>query len=163
LLQSLTLQQIRRLKEFKQALHIRWSDLDPNGHVRHSVYYDFAAQLRTELFIANNIKVEDMAKLGIGPILFEEKASFKRELHFGDDLTMTAWVKGLRKDYSRFAFIHEIWRGETLCATVEVLGAWINLRERKLAIPPAEFITKFEHFPLHADFAWMPEKQPSKS
>lgn len=147
------------MKEFKTPLHIRWSDLDPNGHVRHSVYYDFAAQLRTELFIANDIRVEDMKSYGFGPILFEEKANFRRELLFGDDLVMTAAVKSLRKDYSRFAFIHEIWRGETLCATVEVLGAWIDLKERKLTTPPAEFISKFEHFPLHADFAWMPEKQ----
>tara|TARA_R110001592_G_scaffold162584_2_gene396033 strand:- start:173675 stop:174163 length:489 start_codon:yes stop_codon:yes gene_type:complete len=162
-LQSLALQQKKVLKEFKRPLHIRWSDLDPNGHVRHSVYYDFAAQLRTELFVANDIKVEEMTKIGIGPILFEEKATFKRELHFSDNLQMVAAVIGLRKDYSRFAFIHEIWRGETLCATVEVLGAWINLRERKLTTPPAELIAKFEHFPLHADFQWMPEKQQNKS
>jgi len=162
-LQSLALQQNHTLKEFKRPLHIRWSDLDPNGHVRHSVYYDFAAQLRTELFIANDIKVEEMAKLGMGPILFEEKASFKRELHFGDNINMVAAVIGLRKDYSRFAFIHEIWRGDALCATVEMLGAWIKLRERKLTVPAAEFIAKFEHFPKHEKFEWMPDKKVNKS
>ncbi len=161
-MQSLALQQTYALKEFKRPLHIRWSDLDPNGHVRHSVYYDFAAQLRTELFIANDIRVEEMASYGIGPILFEEKASFKRELHFGDQLTMVAAIVGLRKDYSRFAFIHEIWRGDTLCATVEVLGAWIDLSARKLTLPPAKFIAKFENFPLHENFEWMPEKQAKK-
>lgn len=144
--------------EFKQKLHIRWSDLDPIGHVRHSVYYDFAAQLRTELFIQRGIKLSDMAAAGFGPILFEEKATFMRELHFGDDLLMTGALKALREDYGRFKFVHEIWRGETLCAIVEVFGAFIDLKARKLTLPPQEFIDKLSNFPRHADFAWLPNK-----
>jgi len=141
---------------FEQKLHIRWSDLDPNGHVRHSVYYDFAAQLRTELFIARGIRVEDMARAGFGPVLFEEKANFRRELHFGDDLIMSGSLKLLREDYGRFAFVHEIWRGETLCATVEVFGAFIDLKLRKLTLPPQDFIDKLSNLPRHADFMWLP-------
>lgn len=143
------------MKEFKRPLHVRWSDLDPIGHVRHSVYYDFAAQLRTELFIANDIRVEEMTKRGFGPILFEEKARFFKELHFGDDLLMSGSVIGLRKDYSRFAFRHEIMRGDTLCATVEVLGAWLDLRARKLMVPPEDFVAKLKSFPLHEEFQWL--------
>ncbi len=142
---------------YKQKLHIRWSDLDPNGHVRHSVYYDFAAQLRTELFIQRGITVSDMAKAGFGPILFEDKASFRRELHFGDDLIMTGALKAVREDYGRFVFLHEIWRGETLCATVEVLGAFIDLKARKLTVPPKDFIDKLSNFPRHAEFNWLPK------
>lgn len=141
---------------FEQKLHIRWSDLDPNGHVRHSVYYDFAAQLRTELFIARGIRVEDMAKAGFGPVLFEEKANFRRELHFGDDLIMSGSLKLLREDYGRFAFVHEIWRGDTLCATVEVFGAFIDLKLRKLTLPPQDFIDKLSNLPRHEDFTWLP-------
>jgi acyl-CoA thioester hydrolase len=143
------------MEKFERKLHVRWSDLDPINHVRHSVYYDFAAQLRTELFIANGITIQDMARQGFGPILFEEKATFKKELRFGDDLLMNAAVKGLRKDYSRFAFIHEIWRGETLCATVEILGAWIDLKQRKLTVPPNDFVEKFKNLPLAKDFKWL--------
>jgi len=141
---------------FSQALHIRWSDLDPNGHVRHSVYYDFAAQQRTELFIQRGIKVEDMARAGFGPILFEEKANFRRELHFGDQLIMKGSLLGIREDYGRFSFLHEIWRGETLCATVQVFGAFIDLKARKLTLPPADFIDKLSNFPRHPNFAWLP-------
>lgn len=140
---------------FSQAIKIRWSDLDPNGHVRHSVYYDFGAQLRTELFIERGIRVEDMGRLGVGPVLFEEKATFIKELHFGDQLVMNGSLLGLRKDYSRFAFRHEIWRGETLCAKVEVLGAWIDLKARKLTIPPSELLDKLSNLPRHSEFQWL--------
>lgn len=141
---------------FQHPIKIRWSDLDPNGHVRHSVYYDFGAQLRTELFIERGIRVEEMAKAGFGPVLFEEKSKFIRELHFGDQLIMNGALSGLRKDSSRFAFRHEIWRNnDTLCATVEVLGAWIDLKARKLTVPPQEFLDKLSNLPRHSDFKWL--------
>lgn len=143
-------------KTFRKKIHVRWSDLDPNGHVRHSVYYDFAAQLRTELFIERGIKVQDMAAAGFGPVLFEEKASFRKELHFGDELYMTAALQAVREDYGRFAFVHEIWREDTLCSTVEVFGAFIDLKARKLTLPPQSFIDKLSNLPRHADFKWLP-------
>jgi acyl-CoA thioesterase FadM len=34
---------------FSKQLSFRWSDLDPNFHVRHSAYYDFGAQHRIEI------------------------------------------------------------------------------------------------------------------
>jgi acyl-CoA thioester hydrolase len=31
---------------FEQSVTMRWSDLDLNGHVRHSVYYDYGTIAR---------------------------------------------------------------------------------------------------------------------
>lgn len=143
------------MKQFEKKLQLRWSDLDPINHVRHSVYYDFGAQVRTELFIAKGIHLEEMARRGFGPILFEEQAKFRRELRFGDDLYMNVNLIGLRKDYGRFSFLHEIRRQDEICATVQVTGAWIDLKARKLTLPPQDFITQFEDLPRHADFAWL--------
>ena len=44
------------MESFEQNITVRWSDLDPNGHVRHSVYYDYGAQAR----------IAYMQKQGIG-------------------------------------------------------------------------------------------------
>jgi acyl-CoA thioesterase FadM len=33
-----------QMTSFSKELSFRWSDLDPNFHVRHSAYYDFGAQ-----------------------------------------------------------------------------------------------------------------------
>lgn len=142
------------MKEFRRKLHLRWSDLDPINHVRHSVYYDFAAQLRTELFLERDITIQDMSRQNFGPILFEEKATFRRELRYGDNLEMTAALQSLRRDFGRFAFLHEIWREDMRCATVEIYGAWINLKERKLTTPPADFIEKLGDLPKAPNFYW---------
>ena len=37
------------MTSFSKHLTFRWADLDPNFHVRHSVYYDCAAQHRMEI------------------------------------------------------------------------------------------------------------------
>lgn len=142
------------METFERPLHPRWSDLDPNQHLRHSVYYDFAAQVRSELFLAHGLRPSYIAAYGVGPVLFEEKATFRRELRYGDELRMNAAVYTLRRDYSRFGFRHEIWRGDTLCATVQVYGAWIDLKARKLTAPPAALQEQFGTLPLSGDFAW---------
>jgi acyl-CoA thioester hydrolase len=37
------------MSTFTKEINIRWADLDPNFHVRHSAYYDFWAQHRVEI------------------------------------------------------------------------------------------------------------------
>ena len=36
------------MSEFNRMIQLRWSDLDPNFHIRHSVYYDWGAFVRVE-------------------------------------------------------------------------------------------------------------------
>lgn len=36
------------MEKFIQEIQLRWSDLDPNFHLRHSVYYDWGAFCRIE-------------------------------------------------------------------------------------------------------------------
>ena len=36
------------MKDFIKEIQVRWSDLDPNFHLRHSVYYDWGAYCRIE-------------------------------------------------------------------------------------------------------------------
>ena len=65
---------------YVKHVEIRWSDLDPNFHLRHSVYYDFGAYCRVCFLDDNGITAEIMTKHFIGPILFREECLFKREL-----------------------------------------------------------------------------------
>lgn len=143
------------MEPFSQTCSFRWSDLDPVGHVRHSVYYDFCAQLRTKALAHYGISLQTMQQHGMGPVLFEEKAVFKREMHFGDIISLNLQAKGFRTDFSRFAFIHHFERADgTLCATVEVLGAWMDLRARKLDAPPEIWTTAWNEIPRAEGFSW---------
>jgi acyl-CoA thioester hydrolase len=140
---------------FERALQLRWSDMDPNMHIRHSVYYDFGAQIRTEYLYENGLTPQLMMKHNIGPVLFREEAMFRKELRFGDDLVMNLMVVRLKKDGSRFSIRHEIKKEGRVCATLNIDGAWIDQLERKLTVPPEIVFRAFDRMPKAEDFEWV--------
>ncbi len=138
---------------YTKKIDIRWADLDPNFHVLHSKYYDFCALCRTSFLYANNITADVMGSFGIGPILFREECIFKKEIRFGDDVTVFVALSGASANFARWSMSHKIMIGEDkLAATVNVDGAWMDLQKRKLAIPPAVITNMFELAPRSADF-----------
>ena len=58
--------------DFSLPLQVRWADLDPNGHVRHSVYYDWGAMARLTYLEKHEVGVTWMGRNGIGPVLFRQ-------------------------------------------------------------------------------------------
>lgn len=140
--------------DFTKDIHLRWSDMDPNFHARHSVYYDFAAQIRTEFLFSHGLTAKEMSENNIGPILFREEAVFRKELRYGDKLTINLLSTKLRRDGSRFSVRHEIKREGEVCATVTVDGAWIDTTKRKLTVPPEVVFKTFDAMPKSEDFEW---------
>ncbi len=137
-------------------VHVRWSDLDPNFHVRHSVYYDFGAQCRMAFLNEHGLTAKVMGQHHFGPVLFREEAIFKRELHHGQDLRITVACSALKSDYSRFSMQHEIIRGDDeVCARLHVDGAWIDTQKRKLTVPPQLGVDMMEKMPKAKDFRWI--------
>lgn len=139
--------------EFQKKIDIRWSDLDPVGHLKHSVYYDLGASMRMEMLESIGLGVHTMRKMGFGPVLFKECCTFRREIRSGDNVHLNFRLLGLTEDLGRFAFRHEFYKGETFCARLEVIGAWIDLDKRKLTLPPKEFESKMNLLPLAEDFS----------
>ncbi len=140
--------------KFELPIHVRWSDMDPNFHVRHSVYYDFAAQCRTEYLFKHGINAQLMMENHFGPILFREEAIFRKELKFGDDLRINFRATKLRRDGSRFSFQHQILKGEEVCAIINVDGAWIDTQKRKLTVPPDIAFKVLDEMPKAEEFQW---------
>jgi acyl-CoA thioester hydrolase len=137
---------------FSVPIDVRWADLDPNGHVRHSVYYDWGAMVRITYLEQQGVGVAWMARNGIGPVLFREEAKFMRELRFGDELRMDLRLSAASADGRKWQMRHRIFRGGELAATVELDGAWLDLRARKVAMPPAEMRKAFECLSRTEDF-----------
>lgn len=125
---------------FSKQLSFRWSDLDPNFHLRHSVYYDFGAQHRIEILEELGLTLKVMQKEHFGPVLFREECIFKREIHLTDEITMQTKMAKMNEDASRYSIVHELYRGEVLCAIITVDGAWMDTKLRKLATPTPQIV-----------------------
>jgi acyl-CoA thioester hydrolase len=141
---------------FTMPVQIRWSDLDPNFHLRHSVYYDWGAQCRIDFLSQNGLTPALMQQLQFGPIIFREEAVFRKEIKYGDTVQLNLKLMKGKRDYSRWTIAHEITKnGSVLCAVVAVDGAWLNVQERKLFTPHSEVTRVFQQMPLAENFEWL--------
>lgn len=141
---------------YTQKVEIRWSDLDPNYHLRHSVYYDWGAFTRFSFLNAHGFTAEVMNETYTGPILFREEALFKREIRFGDSIEINILLLKARKDMSRWTIVNEIWKNnDTLSAIITVDGAFINTQTRKLAIPNEQVFAAFDAIPKSENYTRM--------
>lgn len=144
------------MKLFESPVQIRWSDMDPNFHLRHSVYYDWGAMCRVEFLSKYGLTSELMQQLHFGPIIFREECIFKREVRMGDPVTISLELIQSKKDYSRWTIRHSIMKNkDTLAAILTIDGAWIDTQKRKLTLPPQEGIDVFAQMPTNENFKWL--------
>jgi acyl-CoA thioester hydrolase len=124
------------MNTFIKELSIRWSDLDPNFHVRHSAYYDFGAQHRVEILEQLGMTVKVMQEQHFGPILFREECVFRKEMRMNQKVFISTKVGKIKEDVSRWTLIHEFTNeNKELVATITVDGAWMDTKLRKIANP----------------------------
>ena len=144
------------MTEYKKKVEIRWSDLDPNFHLRHSVYYDWGAFVRMSFLTEHGLTAAVMMQHHMGPILLREEAVFRKEIHFEDSIEINVKISKCTHDIRRWTMVHEIWKNEDkLSAIITVDGAWIDTEKRKLATPPELFRQGFELIPKTENFEWI--------
>ena len=143
------------MQDFIKEIQVRWSDLDPNVHLRHSVYYDWGAFCRIAFLEQYNLSTGVMQRLQIGPILFREECVFRREIRLGDKVTINLKVLKAKRDYSRWTIQHTVMKNsDTVSAILTVDGAWLDTARRKLVTPAKEVLETFSQMPTCENFQW---------
>ena len=147
------------MKKFEQEIVIRWADCDQNRHVRHSAYYDYGAHIRIRYFNELGFSSAILSKLSIGPILFKEECSFIKELHPDDIITINLLKGEISEDASRWILHHEIFnhKGEK-SAHITTKGAWMNLKIRKLTVPPLDIAKALHELPMGEEYTYKKNK-----
>jgi acyl-CoA thioester hydrolase len=149
------------MNKYSESIQIRWADIDANRHLRHSVYYDYAASMRMNFLIGHGLTSEKMEELQIGPILFREEAIFRREIRLENKIILEVELLKATPDFSRWSLRHHFFKDDGVIACIlNIDGAWIDLQKRKLAIPNVFVKEVFEKFPKSKDFEWtIPERK----
>lgn len=134
-------------------IEIRWADLDPNVHVLHSKYYDFGASCRVAYFVKYGLTPGMLKEHHFGPVLLREECTFRRELKFGDEVTIDLNLTRMTADLAHWSMRHLIYKNDNkLAATINIDAAWIDTQKRKLIVPPQELTGFLQHAPKSADF-----------
>lgn len=123
--------------------------MDPNGHMRHSAYADYAADQRVVLLARWGYGVARFAQLRLGPILFREETRFLKEVSIGEEIRVDGRLASVNADGSRWTIVHTLYKADgRVAATVTVDGAWLDLDRRKLTVPPPNLAAAFATMPL---------------
>ena len=138
---------------YKKQFEIRWSDIDANRHLANSAYVNFMSHTRVAFFEDHGFSLNDLAKFDISPVIFHEHIYYFKEAFLGTPITVSLEVSGLSEDGMFFKIVHNIYddKGKNL-AHSDLLGAWINLKTRKLTALPEDFLNEMNSFPKTADF-----------
>lgn len=147
------------MEKYSTPLNIRWADIDANRHLRHSVYYDFAAAMRMNYLNSHGLTTEKLIEWQVGPILFREESLFRREVKLEDKVSIDFTILKCMPDYSRWSLQHHITKEDgTLCTIINVDGAWMDLVKRKLTVPNDFIQGIFAAIPKAEGFEFMVPK-----
>lgn len=143
------------MQAYSKPVSIRWADLDPNFHLRHSAYYDMAAQVRNEYLEESGVTLTVMKDLHFGPVIFREECLFRREVLYGEKISVQVELTRLRRDFSRWAVRNTFLKADgTVAAILTVEGAWMDTKARKLTPPPSIGAEVIAAMPQAKDFVW---------
>lgn len=138
---------------FSKQFEIRWSDVDANGHLANSAYTNYMSHARMAFFGDQGFSIKSIQKKGLGPVVFYEHMYYFKESFLGAPITVTIEVSGLSEDGMFFSFDHNFYnhKGEHL-AHCQMLGAWIDLKTRKLSPLPSDLLQLSQAFPKSKRF-----------
>ncbi|MBQ4913168.1 thioesterase family protein [Maribacter sp. MMG018] len=129
------------LKEFE----IRWSDVDANRHLANSAYLNYMSHTRMSFLMEIGVDHRSLAQHQIGPVVFYEHMYYFKEAFPGKPVKVSMEIMGMSEDGKFFEFHHNFYnhKGENF-AHCEMMGAWIDLKTRKLIALPDDFMKMFE-------------------
>lgn len=138
---------------YTKEFDIRWSDIDANRHLANSAYINFMSHTRMGFFIQNGLSQREMLHYNIGPVVFYEHIYYFKEVFVGKPITVSLQLKGLSDDGMYFEFLHNFYdiHGKNF-ASCEIMGGWIDMKERKLAALPKELLDRLVGLEKTDDF-----------
>jgi len=142
---------------YKKEIEVIWADMDPNQHMRHTSYSQYAAHARISFFNDKGYSLTKLAQMGIAAVLLREQSTYFRELHMHEKINISVELLKSTEDYSRYTIVQTISKenGKT-AAKVIIDGTWIDMQSRKTIQPPAEVINAvIDQLPRHKDFIWV--------
>ena len=144
---------------FTKEFHVRWGDLDFNGHMKNTAYLDTAADVRLMYFDSRGFSLREFERLRIGPVIQQEELQYFREMRMLQKVTVTLAAAGLSEDASRFRLRNEFFgEGGKITARVFSTGGWLDQAARKLTLPPADVARALLDLSRSDDFVTLPTR-----
>lgn len=134
-----------------------WGAMDFNGHLGNTAYLNLAADVRLAFFADHGFPQSEFRRLAMGPVIRKEELEYFREVGLHETVTVTFAALGMSADGARFVVENEIWLATgKRAATIRSTGGWLDLRARKLIVPPPALRAALMQVPRSPDFEELP-------
>jgi acyl-CoA thioester hydrolase len=102
----------------RATIDVRFSELDPYGHVNHAVYLTYFEVARTEALVHCGLPIDVMAERGFQMVVTGLAVRFRQAAGPGDRLTVETRVGEIRR--ARATWCQRILRGDEELVTAEI-------------------------------------------
>jgi YbgC/YbaW family acyl-CoA thioester hydrolase len=117
----------------EMRLSVRWSELDPYGHVNHAVYLTYLEQARLAALESIGWSMAAIEGLGCRVVVARADLRFRQAAGAGDELVVTSGIDELRPASSRWR--QQIRRGDQVLLEAEIHGACTDFAGRPRRVP----------------------------
>ena len=124
-------------ERFVESYRARWADMDFNQHMRNAAFLGCSEETRMRFLDANGWTMQRFAKEKIGPVVVEDKLTYKSELSLLERFTVDIAVAAITDDGRRMKVRNTFCKEDgALAAVVESVVLWFDLAARKPTPPP---------------------------
>lgn len=103
---------------FVTSINVRFYELDPYGHVNHSVYLQYCEAARVEMLRSVGLGLDTLAQSGTHLVVIGLRARYVRAAYLGDTLRIETGVATTGR--VRAQWLQRITRGDDLVLTAVV-------------------------------------------
>src|SRR4030095_15790583 len=139
--------------EFSRTYAVKWADLDTNGHLRYSVYIDYAVDTQFRSIAEYGYTPERLRVEGFGPVILRMETRYSREVTFDESVVDSLKLAGMSPDGARWKSRHDIVKpnGE-MAATIKLEGVWVDVHTRQAIAPPPDLLHILNLIPRTENF-----------
>jgi acyl-CoA thioester hydrolase len=141
------------LEGFSRTYAIKWADLDTNGHLRYSVYIDYAVDTQFRSIENYGYGPKKLMELGFGPVILRMETRYQREVTFDETVVDSLRLTGMSPDGARWKSRHDIAKSNgEMAATIKLEGVWVDVHTKQAIAPPADLLQILNLIPRTEDF-----------
>jgi acyl-CoA thioester hydrolase len=141
------------MSAFVKKMEVRWADLDPNRHLASTAYGSLFVEARFAFMESNGFGQREFQQHGIGPVVLWERFHYLREIGERGNVFVDLALKGASEDRLIYRFAQSLFDREgALSAYAEITFGWLDLKTRKLIVPPPELERMLGVLDRAADF-----------
>ena len=116
------------------TIRVRFYELDPYGHVNHSIYIQYFEAARVEWLAAIGFALEKMGNDGLQIVVTELNTRYLGSAGPSDVLTVESRLSELRR--ASMSFEQRILRGSEVLVEQTITAAMVNTTGRPTRVPP---------------------------